>query len=62
MAYDVKIGEFKGRPILQFWAQTPEGEKPKSAPRMAFGMSKLKAVLENLEAVQKFVRSEGKEI
>jgi hypothetical protein len=50
---ELKVVEFNGHPILEI----PLGD----GRGISFGLKKAEAILENIEAVKKFVESKGKE-
>jgi hypothetical protein len=52
---EVQIVEFKGNKILELPFDDGSGNG------VSFGMKKAKAILANIEAIKKFVASDGKE-
>jgi hypothetical protein len=53
------MSEYKGKPVFALWKVDQEGSKTGQVPWMSFGVGKAKALLENLEAIKKFVQEHG---
>lgn len=48
----VKVSEFKGKPVIQFW-----GEDNPKAPAFACGVRKAKIILDHVEDIRRFVEA-----
>ena len=49
----VELGEYKGKPLI-ILKRSPEDKYP-----FSFGVSKARLILDNLEAIKKFVQDNG---
>ena len=56
----IEFGAYKGYPMLQIFT-TIDGEK-KDKPDVQFGVTKARKILENIDALKKFIDMYGKEI
>jgi hypothetical protein len=60
MAHQLKITQFNGKPILQFWDDPPKAGR--ETPHFAMGLSKLTSILDHVDEIRAFVASGGASI